>query len=1318
MKGDTGSSGADGDCEAATHATRAERRSSIATIQNMLKKVSQSPFHNEYKPLVSSSDSSFSPVNDSQNKKDDEFLFTAAATNLTDSHKLHLRQNGFKTEGERPPAVAQNGVQEQLRVSLQNEVTGGLTRIDPFYEFNLESGTKDHTVKDSGMQTSEEVDGIFAHSLDFQSTPLDPKPRIQTSENGGNFMQDPFQTSKVDQITSANGHFYDVTLNSPDLLKANSSHTQILSDNFGSKNSEHFKGEVDDLFQTAKEEDLFTGAIPQSTLADAFYSAKANEADLFQAGPTISEDPFQVKEDQQRTSLYNENLNIFSSSSINSIDPFPSPLRRDLFQDLSSLDDPFGTSPFNLNDPFQDFSSGTPDVFQPLPSKTNDKDMFLSSHSNTTSKATYSTLSLNSPSEMKLDRQSTPDGLKAAALESTPATPSESFNGQYDIVLTTPQGTKHDILQPTPFTRARNLAMLPNHSPNDMTRVSTFKRPPKPLPRIRPSRPGKPAKPEKPPKPGESSTPDKIEPEPPVPKTSPKPAFRHLPKPVISLKPKTQESKPLDPENYDVFEDVLLIGQERCVEDWPEDSPEINPDFKPFGKFRLRRESLKVKTVSDGGNREDLDGSGSLRKKKDKKFRGSLLSRRGSKNKFPDDTKEERSRTLSSSRKSSKEYFSEMSTLAGENEDGEQDAMDYKKKPQKTKTNSLLRRSSTPSSLPEEKLMNGHLPQESKGKVLDDSACEEEDGEAMHEEAKSHGFKGKKKMKIKFVPQRGFTITVQKSGEPKGAYGYTPRKGSKEKESQKGEDFSAHGYNPRKKSQDNVFEDVEGIKASNLQSTSKATFMDEAYLQKSHNFSPGLNGDEETFGMENCKPKKQTKMKLLLGRQRSKEDMLDDNSSWKKKSSISAEEFDDDELNGIEDGKPKIFKHKGPVPLPRTFKSNCEKTEQNELGFSHHTPQHVSSDEFEDEITGKDFMSPGEINDNSDDELEDYNLKKPSKLKGFKKSKAKSKAMYLEDEDPPGATSSDYLSEAAKAEWLAAQKDEEAIAGMEDEDEDGDTDSLMEWWHTVEQWDEMLSEDEDDFMKDESKSFKILADKVHRGLRVFYKVFTERAEVLWQSIFILHAIAEDIGNFHQKAKIAGITGGTTTAVGGVTAIAGLALAPFTFATSLIITAVGVGVATAGGITSASAAISDNVNNMHDRKKVETVLQEYETHLLTIGKILHFINQGLYKLRGHPFLRSGTQHYSEDWEIRRAVQMISLADSPVMQATDVTDTAVASVQALFKDIDQYFIKDSRELKKGCKKEMVAQVTELANVLQESVVELNTIREQLQEATGDM
>lgn len=94
-------------------------------------------------------------------------------------------------------------------------------------------------------------------------------------------------------------------------------------------------------------------------------------------------------------------------------------------------------------------------------------------------------------------------------------------------------------------------------------------------------------------------------------------------------------------------------------------------------------------------------------------------------------------------------------------------------------------------------------------------------------------------------------------------------------------------------------------------------------------------------------------------------------------------------------------------------------------------------------------------------------------------------------------------------------------------------------------------------------------------------------------------MAEDISDFHQKAKIAGITGGTTTAVGGVTAIAGLALAPFTLGASLLVTAVGVGVAAAGGITSASAAISDNVNNMQDRKRVNcsfTIFPANAVHL--------------------------------------------------------------------------------------------------------------------------
>lgn len=30
--------------------------------------------------------------------------------------------------------------------------------------------------------------------------------------------------------------------------------------------------------------------------------------------------------------------------------------------------------------------------------------------------------------------------------------------------------------------------------------------------------------------------------------------------------------------------------------------------------------------------------------------------------------------------------------------------------------------------------------------------------------------------------------------------------------------------------------------------------MDDEYLQKTYHMSPGLNGDEDTYGMEDCKP--------------------------------------------------------------------------------------------------------------------------------------------------------------------------------------------------------------------------------------------------------------------------------------------------------------------------------------------------------------------------------------------------------------------------------------------------------------------------------
>ncbi|XP_037614094.1 uncharacterized protein si:cabz01007807.1 isoform X2 [Sebastes umbrosus] len=1325
----------------------------------------------------------------------------AAATDVMDNHQLHTGR--------------QNGGQEVLHLNPQSGVNGDLARMNPFYTNNLESSSRGHVIEDVGRRTPEAVnlDTIAVPPPEFPSS-LDLQPEMKTltpNQNSTDLFQPMFKDDGVDLFQATEGE---------DLLHAENT----MVGNPFVRSSSIF---VDPLNSSSnKEDDLFRSTQP--VMANPLYTTTTKEADLPRADPTKSEDLFHKQEDLFGMSSFQD---AFSSSSTNAVDPFPSPITRDLFQDVSSLDDPFGTTPTRHYNPFHDFSPGTTDIFKPLPPKTNGTDVFGITSSDTP-KATYFTPSLNSPSEMKLDAPLEPTDLFKA-------TPSESESPD-DLFLPTPQGTKPDIPQPSPFSRARNLSMMHGQSQADRIHGGpTFKRPPKPRPRSRPPRPEKPAKPASPtepeatvpktypkpplrplpkpasptepeatvpktypkpplrplpkpasptepeatvpktypkpplrplPKPASPTEPEatvpKTYPKPPlrplpkpasptepeatVPKTYPKPPLRPLPKPaspiepeatvakhspkpplrtlskpVLHHNPEPTEGKLLEAEKSPVFENVLLIGQERCVEDWPEDSPELNPDFKPAGTLRLRRESFKLKLDSDGGSGEDQSDA-----KKDRKFRLSLLSRRDSKEKFPDDRR--RSSTLPNSRRSSKEQFSEVSEE--KNEDWEQNGTDNYKNHLKTRVGQLSR-ASTFSALPVGKYSNGEeskgddinkkgvgnknsmMRQFSEGAAVNVSTGEDEEeeegGEAQHED----GFKKrKKKVKIRFVPQRGFAITVEK----KGAHGYTPRKSTKEKSPD--EFLGAHGYTPSKKYQDDVFEDEKEKGHSPASPTSKAAFMDDEPFQKTHHRSVGLNRHEDLHAIEDGELRKPTKKPLPMGHRSSKEDLLDDTDYQKKKSSFSAEELYDEDW--MDDCKPKTSKQKGPTPMPR--KSKTANGQSEPVGFSHQTPQHaanVFNDPFaEDDFTekGKHFTSPEEMYDSEEDEEETCEPKKSSKFKGFKKHKAKeSKAMQPEWEDPPGATSSDFMSEAAQAEWLAAQKDERAMAGMEDEDEDGDTDSLMEWWHTVEKWDEVPSDNEDQVMReDESKSFSILAEKVYRGMRLFNKVFTERAEDLWQSVISLHAIADNINNFHHKAKIAGITGGTTTAVGGVTAIAGLALAPFTLGVSLVITAVGVGVATAGGIASASAAISDNVNNMHDRKKVEIVLQQYEGHLKAIGKILHFVNQGVYKLRGHPFLRSGTQHYSKDWETRRTVQMISLVDTPVLRGTEITDESLASVQGLFRGIDKYFIKDSRELKKGCKKEVVGEIKEVANVLNDGIVELNAIREELQDATGNL
>lgn len=252
-----------------------------------------------------------------------------------------------------------------------------------------------------------------------------------------------------------------------------------------------------------------------------------------------------------------------------------------------------------------------------------------------------------------------------------------------------------------------------------------------------------------------------------------------------------------------------------------------------------------------------------------------------------------------------------------------------------------------------------------------------------------------------------------------------------------------------------------------------------------------------------------------------------------------------------------------------------------------------------------------------------------------------------------------------------------------------------------------------------SSKLQGLAEKVQKGILVFNQLFMEQAEGLWQHISALHGIAENLSEFHKKARIASITGGTTTAVGGVTAITGLVLAPFTFGATLVVAAVGVGVAAAGGLASASASISDTVNNSLDRKRMEKIVKEFQAQMTDIKKCVRYVQQGLERLLAASLLRlEGGGRWEgggrQEAGLSRAVQTASEASAASERAVQLSGQVSADLTGLFQGIDSYYMdQNSRELKKGLQSELAAKIRRVAERLHEALVELNRIREELQD-----
>ncbi|RVE60317.1 hypothetical protein OJAV_G00179520 [Oryzias javanicus] len=295
------------------------------------------------------------------------------------------------------------------------------------------------------------------------------------------------------------------------------------------------------------------------------------------------------------------------------------------------------------------------------------------------------------------------------------------------------------------------------------------------------------------------------------------------------------------------------------------------------------------------------------------------------------------------------------------------------------------------------------------------------------------------------------------------------------------------------------------------------------------------------------------------------------------------------------------------------------------------------------------------------------------------------------------------------------------------EDEEG----LWAWWRTVEGWDEW---NEANPYEDEEVVVEA-ADRVFMAARLFVRLFNMHGASLQQRILELLAMADSADNFHKRTVTASIGGGVASVAGSVTTITGLILAPFTAGTSLIVTAVGIGIATAGGVTSASANITDTVHSKTDRKKVEKMIKDYEEEIKDIKECLEFLQEGMETLEEWNFekyaesisekhLNQNIKHVMKEGgragkalainaeSLISTVQVLSVAGGAAKAAQAISVTT-GVMSGLFLALDVFFLaKDSMELKKGAKTEFATKIREVCKDLQDGLLELNRIKEQLQ------
>uniref|UniRef100_A0A3Q3Q0V7 Uncharacterized protein n=1 Tax=Monopterus albus TaxID=43700 RepID=A0A3Q3Q0V7_MONAL len=112
----------------------------------------------------------------------------------------------------------------------------------------------------------------------------------------------------------------------------------------------------------------------------------------------------------------------------------------------------------------------------------------------------------------------------------------------------------------------------------------------------------------------------------------------------------------------------------------------------------------------------------------------------------------------------------------------------------------------------------------------------------------------------------------------------------------------------------------------------------------------------------------------------------------------------------------------------------------------------------------------------------------------------------------------------------------------------------------------------------------------------------------------LRTVADDLERVHEGTTIGSLAGNVIGAVGGITSIVGIILAPFTLGASLIVSGVGMGMSTVGGVAAGASNITNMVNQSSDRKAVRSIIKEFEEKINAVVTWLQAICNSLQAIK--------------------------------------------------------------------------------------------------------